>query len=480
MIEAKMLIGGKMVDSESGRKIDVINPVNEEVIGTIPESSSKDVDLAVEAASAASAAWKALDVDGRAKYILELADRLDEAAAEVAKIETMDTGHTIRRVRGDVAFASWFLRYYCGLGWMVKGETIPATPTGYHITVREPYGIAAKIVPFNHPIMFTSRLAAPLIAGNTVIMKAPREASLSILRFAEICAEVMPPGVINIISGTGAEAGDAIVRHPKIKRIGFIGSEETGLYIQEAAAKAGVVKHLSLELGGKNPMIIFPDADLDKAFSSVIGGMSFAWSGQSCGSLSRVFLHKDIYDKGVEKIASLINALKVGDPLDDDTDMGPIIHKGQYEKVLHYIKVGAEDGGRLVAGGVRPDGPEFERGYWIRPTAYADMTPDNRLFREEVFGPVLSIIRWDDEDEVLEMANSLSLGLTGSVWSRDLNKALRTAQRIESGYIWVNAVSHHYKAVPFGGYKNSGIGREEGLDEIISYTEAKTINIILD
>lgn len=479
MIDAKMLIGGKMVDSVSGRRLDAINPATEEVIGSIPSASEADVNLAVLAAEAASPAWQALDVDGRAAYILEVAKRLDAIAPEIAELEVKDTGHTIRRVRGDIGFASWFLRYYCGLGWMVKGETIPATPTGYHITMREPYGIAAKIVPFNHPVMFTSRLAAPLIAGNTVIMKAPSEASLSILRLAEICAEVMPPGVVNIISGTGKEAGDAIVRHPKIKRIGFIGSESTGLAIQETAAKAGVVKHLSLELGGKNPMIVFPDADLSKVCPSVLGGMSFAWSGQSCGSLSRVFLHKDIYDEAVEKIAALIDALKVGDPLSDASDMGSIIHKRQYEKVLHYIKAGAEDGARLVAGGVRPEGKEFERGYWIRPTAYADVMPDNRLFKEEVFGPVVSLIRWSDEDEVLEMANSLNLGLSGSVWTTNLNNALRTAQKLKTGYIWVNAVSEHYKAVPFGGYKNSGIGKEEGVDEIISYTEAKTINIII-
>jgi acyl-CoA reductase-like NAD-dependent aldehyde dehydrogenase len=299
------------------------------------------------------------------------------------------------------------------------------------------------------------------------------------LKFAEICAEVFPPGVVNIVTGTGTEAGDFLVRHPKIKRIGFIGSEPTGLSIQESAAQAGVVKHLSLELGGKNPMIVYPDADIEKALNSVIGGMSFAWSGQSCGSLSRLFLHKDIYDRGVERVASLINALNVGDPLDPSSEMGPIVHKRQYEKVLHYIDVGKEDGARLVAGGVRPTGAGFEKGYWVRPTAYADVTPDMRLFREEVFGPVLSIIKFSEEDEVIGMANSLNLGLTGSVWSSDLNKALRTAQKMESGYIWVNAVSAHYKAVPFGGYKNSGIGKEEDVDEIISYTESKTINVIL-
>jgi acyl-CoA reductase-like NAD-dependent aldehyde dehydrogenase len=480
MNELKMLINGEMVESESGRRIDAINPSTEEVIGRIPSAIAKDIEKAVSAAEAAQSAWEALDVDGRAAYLYKLADLVEQNAQELSFIEASDTGHTIKRVRGDVASAAWFLRFYSGLGWAVKGETIPATPGNLHMTVREPYGVVAKIVPFNHPIMFASRLGAPLIAGNTVILKAPREASLSICKFAELCKQVFPPGVVNIITGSGTEAGEAIVRHPKIKRIGFIGSEPTGLTLQKAASEAGVVKNLTLELGGKNPMIVFPDADLDKAFSSIVGGMSFAWSGQSCGSLSRMFLHESIYDEGVKKVAELIDAIRVGDPLEESSDMGPIIHKRQYEKVLYYIQAGKEDGARCVSGGYIPEGSEFEKGYWVRPTVFADVKPNMRVFQEEVFGPVLSIIKWSDTEEVIEMANSLNLGLTASVWSQDINNALKTIRRIKSGYCWVNAVSHHYKAVPFGGYKNSGIGKEEGLDEIVGYTEAKTINIILE
>ena len=479
MMEGKMLIDGKLVVSESGRWIDCIAPSSEEIIGRIPMASTKDVEAAVIAAEKAFPAWEKLGIDGRAKYLNQLADKLAECAEEVAAIEALDTGHTISRVRQDIEDSSYFLRFYAGLGWEIKGETIPSTTQNLHMVIREPYGVVAKIVPFNHPVMFSSRLAAPLIAGNTVILKAPREASLSICRFAQVCQGVLPPGVVNIITGSGTEAGDAIVRHPRIKRIGFIGSEQTGMSIQKAAAE-GAVKMLTLELGGKNPMIVFPDADLKKAIPSVLGGMSFAWSGQSCGSLTRLFLHDSIYDKFLNELAPLVDNIKVGDPMDVSSGMGPIIHKEQYEKVLYYIKAGKEDGARLISGGEKPQGKQFEKGYWIRPTVFADVTPDMRIFKEEIFGPVLSVIRWSDIEETIKLANSLSLGLTGSVWSQNINTALTIARRIQSGTIWVNGVSAHFRAAPFGGYKNSGIGREESLSEILSYTEEKTINIILE
>ncbi len=480
MIEGRMLINGQMTESESGRWIPCINPATEEEIGRIPRASEKDAEAAIQAAQEAFPAWKMLSIDQRGAYLNRLADRIAECAEEIAAIECMDTGHTLKRVKGDVASASYFLRFYAGLGWELKGEVIPATtPNNLHFTVREPYGVVAKIVPFNHPVMFASRIGAPLIAGNTIILKAPKEASLSICKFAELCQEIFPPGVVTILTGNGSEVGDYIVKHPKIKRIGFIGSEETGINIQRAAADT-TVKQLTLELGGKNPMIVYPDADVEKAIRSVPGGMSFAWSSQSCGSLTRLFLHDSIYDQGLELLKELVDAFVVGDPTSDETNMGPIIYKQQYEKVLYYIQAGKEDGARLISGGCKPEGPGFEKGYWVRPTVFADVTPDMRIFKEEVFGPVLSVIRWSDEEEMIRLANSLNLGLTGSIWTQNINTALRTAERLETGYIWINSVSAHYKAVPFGGKKNSGIGREEGLDEIMGYTESKTISIICD
>ena len=474
-----MLIGGELVESESGRRFASINPTNEEELGTVPEGSAKDVGRAFDAAAEAQPGWAALSPAERGAYLRKLADALHEQRERILITEVIDTGNTIAKMRGDVGAAVSQLTYYSGLGYELKGDTTPATPGNLHLTVREPYGVVGRIIPFNHPVMFAAaKLGPALIAGNTVIEKPSEQSPLSASILAEICAEVLPPGVVNIITGFGKEAGDAIVRHPEIKRLAFIGSGPTGMAIQRSAAEVAV-KNVTLELGGKNPMIVFPDADLEKAVPAALDGMNFAWQGQSCGSTSRLFVHAEIYEKFLDAMLARVAAMRIGDPLSDDSDMGPINNKAQYEKVLHYIAVGKEDGGNLVAGGKRPEGKEFEKGYWIEPTVFADMTPDMRLANEEVFGPILSVFRWNDLDEVIKIANSVEYGLTGAVWSRDISTAISTARRIASGYIWVNGVGAHYPAMPFGGFRNSGTGREEGIDEMLSYTEEKAIHIML-
>ncbi len=474
-----MLINGALVESESKRRFASINPANEEELGTVPEGSAKDVERAYEAAAAAQPEWAALSPAQRGATLRKLADALHAQRERILVTEVMDTGNTIAKMRGDVGAAVSQLTYFSGLGYELKGDTIPATPGNLHLTVREPYGVVGRIIPFNHPIMFAAaKLGPALMAGNTVIEKPSEQSPLSASILAEICAEVLPPGFVNIITGFGKEAGDAIVRHPKIKRIAFIGSVPTGMAIQRSAAEVAV-KNLTLELGGKNPMIVFPDADMEKAVPAAINGMNFAWQGQSCGSTSRLFLHADIHDSFLDDLAARVSAMRVGDPLDEDSDMGPINNKGQFEKVLHYIEIGKEDGGRLVAGGKRPQGKQFEKGYWIEPTVFADMTPDMRLAKEEVFGPVLSVFKWDDLDEVLAVANSVEYGLTGAIWTRDISTAIATARRLQSGYIWINGVGAHYPAMSFGGFRNSGTGREEGIDEMLSYTEEKAIHIMM-
>jgi acyl-CoA reductase-like NAD-dependent aldehyde dehydrogenase len=475
----RMLIDGKLVESDSGQWIESIDPATEEVLGKVPRGSADDIARAVAAAESAQPAWAALPVPERARYLRRLADALKEQAQRILVTEVIDTGNTIAKMRGDVQIAYDQLYYYAGLGYELKGDTIPATPENLHITVREPYGVVGRIVPFNHPLMFAAaKMAAPLIAGNTIVEKPSEQSPLSACILAEICAEIFPPGVVNIVTGLGREAGDALVRHPRVKRLAFIGSIPTGMMIQRAAAEVAV-KNVTLELGGKNPMIVFPDADLAKAVPAAINGMNFAWQGQSCGSTSRLFLHADIYERFLDDLVGRVGKMRVGDPLLDDSDMGPINNEGQYRKVLHYIEAGKTDGGRLMTGGRRPSGEMFRKGFWIEPTVFADMKPDMRLAREEVFGPVLSVFRWTDIDDTLDIANSLEFGLSGSVWTRDISAAIRTARRIQSGYIWVNGVGAHYAATPFGGYKNSGTGREEALDDLLSYTEEKAINIIL-
>ncbi len=474
-----MLIGGKLVASESGRWMESVNPATEAVIGRTPEGTAKDVSLAVEAAEKAQPEWAALPVSKRADYLHKLSEGMAKRADEILRIEVMDTGNTIFKMRDDVGKAIGQLKFFAGLGYETKGQSVPSTPTNMHFTLREPYGVVGRIIPFNHPISFAaSRMAAPLIAGNTIVEKPSEQSPLSASILAEIAAEVMPPGVVNIVTGHGREAGDALVRHPRVKRIAFIGSVQTGMAIQRSAAEVAV-KHVTLELGGKNPMIVFPDADYEKALAGAVGGMNFAWSGQSCGSTSRLFVHESLYDKFLADLVSKVSKLKLGDPLAEDSKMGPMNSKAQYEKVMHYIQAGKEDGARLMTGGTRPEGELFKKGYWIEPTVFAEVKRGMRIAQEEIFGPVLSVFKWKDADEVIEIANSTEYGLTAAIWTRDINTALTTARKVQSGHIWINGVSGHFKGMPFGGFKNSGIGREEGLEELLSYTEEKAIHIML-
>lgn len=474
-----MLIGGEMVESLDGGWLDSHNPANGDFIGKVPRATAADVDRAVAAAERAYPKWAALSVAQRAKYLLDLAEALNRQSDRILQVEVADTGNTIGPMRTDLANGIERLKYFVGLGYELKGQSIPATAENIHFTLREPYGVVGRILAFNHPInMAVAGMAAPLMAGNAVILKPSEHSPLSASILGEIARDVLPPGVLSILSGTGAESGEALVRHPRVKRLSFIGSARTGMAIQRAAAEVAV-KHITLELGGKNPFIVFPDAPVEKVSAAAVSGMNFSWQGQSCASTSRLFVHDSIYDAVVERVAAKVSAIRVGDPFDEKSQMGPINSSGQFAKVLHYIDAGLADGARLVAGGRRPQGPTFEKGYWIEPTVFADVEPEMRIAREEIFGPVLSILRWSEVDEVVEKANALDFGLTAAVWTNDLTVAMKTARRIESGYVWVNGVGAHVRAMPYGGYKNSGIGRERGLDELLSYTEEKSVHIML-
>jgi betaine-aldehyde dehydrogenase len=477
--EGRMLIGGEMVESESGQWLDSVNPANEEYIGRIPAGSAKDVNRAVAAAEAAQPAWAALDPASRGRLLVKVAEALRSRADEVLELEVRDTGNTITKMRGDVDGAARSIEFFSGLGTEIKGESIPASADNLHITVREPYGVVGRIIPFNHPIKFAAHaISAPLMAGNTVIVKPPEQSPLSASIFGEICRDLLPPGVVNIVTGNGMPTGDAIVRHPSIKRIAFTGSVPTGMVLQRAAAEVGV-KHLTLELGGKNPLIAFPDMDPNKIADVAVGAMNFSWSGQSCGSTSRLLVHESIYDAVLKGVVERVAELKLGDPLDPASQMGPLNSKRHYERVCSMVQAGIDDKARLMIGGKRPEGRQFEKGYWLAPTVFADVNPKMRIGHEEIFGPVLSVFKWRDEKEALEIANSTEYGLTASIWTNDIKAALRVARGVRSGYVWVNNASAHYTGTPFGGYKNSGLGREEGLGELLSYTECKTIHIKL-
>ena len=477
----RMTINGEMREAQDGATYQSVNPATEEIIASAPAASAADVNRAVSTATEAFAAWRELDVRARSDYVRRLAALVAEHEEELGLLDSLDGGNPITAMRNDVAMAVEVMNIYASWALELGGATIPATSQHLHYTVREPYGVVGRITPYNHPILFAAgRVAAPLIAGNAVVLKAPDQTPFSSLRFGELASEVLPPGVLSVITGSGSEAGDALVRHPDVRRIAFIGSVPTGRAIQRAAAESGV-KHVTLELGGKNPMLVFPDADLDRAVHGAVLGMNFHWTGgQSCSSTSRLFVHESVYDEFVPRVVEAVEKVRLGSPLDPTVEMGCMVSKTQYDKVMGYIDLGLEQGAELLTGGGRPEGAEFGRGYWVAPTVFAGVRPDMRLFREEIFGPVLSVVRWNEEAELLAMANDVSYGLTASIWTESLRTAHRVARKVESGYVWINGSSRHFWGTPFGGFKDSGVGREEGIEEILDFTQTKTINVMLD
>jgi len=474
-----MLIGGAFTAASDNAWITSLNPATEDEIGRAPAGTKDDVHRAVAAAQGAHAAWAAKSIWERAALLRKVAAGFRARASDILTMEATDTGNTIAKLRADVEIAAGYLEFFAGLGSEMKGESVPASATGVHFTLREPYGVVARIVPFNHPFMFAgAHLAAPLMAGNTVVIKTPETSPLSGHLLAQVCHEVLPAGVVNIVSGYGMPVGDALVRHPVVRRIGFTGSVATGLAIQRAAAESAV-KHVTLELGGKNPLIVFPDADIEKAVAAAVAGMNFSWAGQSCGSTSRLLVHESLYAKAVELTKAKVAALKLGDPLDPTSEMGPVNSIGHYKRVMGFIEAGKKEGAKLIHGGGRPKGELFTRGYWIEPTVFADVNPAMTVAREEIFGPVMSIAKWSTTDEVVRIANDTDYGLTTGIFTNDITQALTTAKRIHAGVVTINGSSMHFIGLPFGGVKNSGLGGEEALEELLSYTQAKSVHIML-
>ena len=426
--------------------------------------------------AAAFTEWRARPITKRAALVQRLADAVQEHADELALIDTIDNGTPLRVMRGDADIAAEQLRYFAGLALELKGETIPVPEAGaLDFTLRQPFGVVGRIVPFNHPLMFAaSKLGAPLVAGNTIVLKPSQQTSLSALRLGELCAEIFPAGVVNVLSGRGSEIGDHLARHPDVPRLALTGSVGVGRRLQQQAASAAV-KVVTLELGGKNPIIVFADAEQDAALAGVMGGMNFAWQGQSCGSTSRLYVHRSCFEQFVTELGARIDVLSVGDPLDDSSDVGAIVSQSQYESVVGYIKQGlADPRARLVAGGLDAPAASELGGWYLRPTLFA--LDDDRgvaIAEEEIFGPVLVAIPFDSYDEVIARANALPLGLTASVWTAELATAMSAVRDLEAGYVWVNASSRHLPGTPFGGMKDSGVGREESIEELLSYTQSK-------
>jgi acyl-CoA reductase-like NAD-dependent aldehyde dehydrogenase len=457
--------------------LEAIAPATGDVIATIPRCGADEVDAVVRAAQAAQVAWRELPPLERAGAVCRLADLIDAHADELARLDAIDNGSPITFFRHDVQVSSWYLRYFAGLVLEQKGETLPMERDRLNYTLRQPYGVVARITPFNHPFMFAARGAAgPLIAGNAVVIKPSEHTSLSTLRFAELAAQVLPDGLVGVVTGLGAEAGDALVRHPAVRRVGFTGSVEAGQTVLAAAAASGI-KYVTCELGGKNPLVVMPDADVATAVAGAVKGMNFTWSSQSCGSTSRVLVQRGIHDAFVDALAGAIEALRPGSPVEESTSMGAVVNRAQLEKIERYIAIGREDGARELVPGGRVAVPGHERGLFVRPALFDGVAPDSRLAQQEIFGPVLSVLTFDDLADAVRIANGVRYGLTAAIFTRDLGAAHSFARDVEAGHVWVNDTSSHFPGASFGGWKSSGIGREEGFDELLSYSQTKNVNV---
>jgi len=470
--------GGMWHAPVSGAMIDVENPATGESLGQVPNGDAADVDRAVAAAAGAFRAWRDTPAQQRAQCIRDAARVLREHRDELAWLDALDTGNPLSAMRYDVDISVGYMELFAGLVTEIKGATIPIASDVLNYTLREPLGVVARIGAFNHPLLFVAgKCGAPLAAGNTLVIKPADQTPLSALRIAELLEEIFPAGVFNIVTG-GRDAGAALAEHPRVAKIGFIGSVNAGRAVMRSAS--GSLKALTLELGGKNALIACSDTKPEEIAEGVVRGMNFRYvTGQSCNSTSRVFLHESIHDAALAAIVRKVAEIRVGMPTDPETEMGCLSSKAQFDKTMSYIRAGQDEGARLVCGGKRPADPRLARGYFVEPTVFADVRDDMRIAREEIFGPVVSILRWSDEQDVIQRANALDVGLTASIWTHDLDLAHRLASRIEAGYVWINNASTHHVGVPFGGYKQSGMGREESIDELLACTQIKNVSVTI-
>jgi betaine-aldehyde dehydrogenase len=476
-----MLVGGEWADSAGGDTIAVENPANRSIIGHVPRAGAEDVDRAVTAAAKAFESWRRIVPRDRGRLLLRIADDIEARTEELARTIAAETGNALRtQARPEAALTSDIFRYFGGLAGETKGETIPLGEHVLSYSRREPIGVVGAIIPWNAPVALAALKIAPAVCtGNTIVLKAAEDAPLGVLMIAEICQRHLPSSVLNVLTGYGEDCGAALAAHPGVRKLSFTGSTEVGKLIMEAAARR--IVPVSLELGGKSPSIVYPDADEDWAVDGVSSAMRFTRQSQSCTAGSRLFLHEDIFDSFLEKLVEKTSALKLGDPLDEETEMGAIINDKQFKRVCGYVQEGLHvDDARLVTGGLPPDSGPLSKGYFAIPTIFANASNDWRLAREEIFGPVLVAIRWKDEHEAIRMANESHYGLAAFVWSRDIGSALRTAHAVEAGWVQVNQGAGQVLGQSYGGTKQSGIGREFSLEGMLdSFTHRKSVTVNL-
>jgi len=474
--ERGLYYAGRWQAAEGRHCFETFSPGSGKSLGTVAEAAEADVSAAIGAAHEAFPEWSAVAPLERARILRELARIVRENATELALLDAVDCGNPVRAMVGDAAIAAAQIELFAGLVTEIKGASIPMGPGRLNVSVREPLGVVARISPFNHPFMFAAaKIAAPLAAGNTVLIKPPEQAPLSALRLAELAGHLFPAGAFNVVTGSSRDVGAWIVADPRVAKIGLIGSVAAGQAVMRNSADA--LRPVLLELGGKNALIAYPDADPDEVAQAMVAGMNFAWCGQSCGSTSRVFLHEEIHDAVLARVTEHIKVFTPGLPEAWETTMGALASKAQYERTLHYIETGRAEGATVLAGGKRPEDAALSEGYFVEPTVFTDVTSEMTIARDEIFGPVCSVLRWQNEAQMLSEVNALDVGLTCSIWTKDFDAALRTANAVDVGYVWVNEVSKHFVGAPFGGKKQSGIGREECIEEMLSFTDLKNIHM---
>ncbi|WP_231445962.1 aldehyde dehydrogenase family protein [Brevibacterium zhoupengii] len=478
----KMFVNGEWVEAEDSTTIDVFTPIDRNVvIATVPDGKAEDANKAITAARAAFPDWSALHFKERQRLLSACADALESESEVLAQLTALDTGNALRtQARPEAASLVELFRYMAGVAAEIKGATLPAGDRQLQYTRREPLGVVAGILPWNSPLMIAGfKTPAALAAGNTVILKAAAEAPLTILKMAEIISDILPPGVLNVVTGRGSVIGEALVQSPKVDKVSFTGSSSVGRHVAEIAGKR--LAHSSMELGGKSPNIIFPDADNDDTLEQVILATRFARQGQSCTAGSRLFLHEDIYASFLSRLVDRIAKMKVGDPREEASDIGCVINQKQYDQISRYIESGKSMPGVEIAYDGSANLDVNEAGFYHAPIVFSRSRNDWETSQEEIFGPVLSVIPWTNLDEVIHLSNDSDYGLAAYIFTQDLDKALTTASRIQSGWVQINQGGGQVVGQSYGGYKASGFGREASLEGVLEgFTQIKQINVSLN